>query len=257
MNPASRPWHGQLLGLLRFGARFAHSARSRGTSQASQSAAGHGEDIWVFAHRRSEQVIYSFSKQLDGFHDLKQLPFNGKKTKPAKLRKDYWSPLAHIRFQPGQGSIGRSVFQKLRELKHLHEVAWGDEMRHKRPEEYTSQDKKKIAEEKEKGFDYQPIRSKKERGLALNAQKKNAIADIAYVLAGGGRGNKLVTAETEAGDKELVDVTVNWANDQDKKYAESWSKNVTHSLLEVPAYTSGELQKEVEVSKAEATEETA
>ncbi|KAL6871883.1 transcriptional regulation of mitochondrial recombination domain-containing protein [Trichoderma novae-zelandiae] len=252
MNYASRPWHGQLLGLLRSGVRFAHSGGPRGTSAASQNAVGHGEDIWVFAHRRSEQVIYSFSKQLDGFHDLKQLPFNGKKTKPAKLRKDYWSPLAHIRFQPGQGSIGRSVFQKLRELKHLHEVAWSDEMRHKRPEEYNSQDKKKIAEEKEKGFDYQPIRSKKERGIALNAQKKNAIADMAYVLAGGGRGNKLVTAETDKGDKELVDVTVNWANDQDKKYAESWSENVTHSLLEVPAYTTGELEKDVEATKTTA-----
>lgn len=174
-----------------------------------------------------------------GFHGLTQLPFNGKKTKPAKLRKDYWSPLALIRFQPGQGSVGRSVFQKLRELKHLHEVAWTDELRHKRPEEYSSQDKKKIAEEKEKGLDYQPIRSKQERGIALNAQKKNAIADMASVLAGEGRGNKVLTAGTEGG-KGLVDVTVSWANDQDKKHAESWSKNVTHSLFEVPTYTSGE-----------------
>ncbi|PNP55575.1 hypothetical protein THARTR1_04099 [Trichoderma harzianum] len=245
MNSASRPGQGQLLGLLRSGVRFAHTGRPRGAAAGSNDAESHGENIWVFAHRRSEQVIYSFSKQLDGFHGLKQLPFNGKKTKPAKLRKDYWSPLAHIRFQPGQGSVGRSVFQKLRELKHLHEVAWTDELRHKRPEQYTSQDKKKIAEEKEKGFDYQPIRSKQERGIALNAQKQNAIADMASVLAGEGRGNKVLTAETEGGEKELVDVTISWANDQDKKYAETWSKNVTHSLFEAPTYTSGEPEKQV------------
>ncbi|KAL7970561.1 transcriptional regulation of mitochondrial recombination domain-containing protein [Trichoderma sp. SZMC 28014] len=241
----SKLGQGQLLGLLRAGARYAHSGRPRGAAAGAQSAEGHGEDIWVFAHRRSDQVIYSFSKVLDGFQGLKQLPFNGKKTKPAKLRKDYWSPLAHIRFQPGQGSVGRSVLQKLRELKHLHEVAWTDELRHKRPEEFSSQDKKKIAAEKDKGIDYQPIRSKQERGIALNAQKKNAIADIAAVLAGQGRGNKIVAAETEGGGKELVDVTVSWANDQDKKFAESWSKNVTHSLFEVPAYVGGEAEKQV------------
>ncbi|UKZ71425.1 mitochondrial 54S ribosomal protein mL67 [Trichoderma atroviride] len=241
----SRLGQGQLLGLLRAGVRYAHSGRPRGAATGSQSAESHGEDIWVFAHRRSDQVIYSFSKVLDGFQGLKQLPFNGKKTKPAKLRKDYWSPLAHIRFQPGQGSVGRSVLQKLRELKHLHEVAWTDELRHKRPEEFSSQDKKKIAAEKDKGIDYQPIRSKQERGIALNAQKKNAIADIAAVLAGQGRGNKIVAAETEGGDKELVDVTVSWANDQDKKFAESWSKNVTHTVFEVPTYIGGEAEKQV------------
>ncbi|KAL7795785.1 transcriptional regulation of mitochondrial recombination domain-containing protein [Trichoderma ceciliae] len=245
MNHASRPGHGQWLGLLRARVRHAHTGRSRGAATGSQGAESHGENIWVFAHRRSEQVIYSFTKKLDGFHGLAQLPFNGKKTKPAKLRKDYWAPLALIRFRPGQGSVGRSVFQKLRELKHLHEVAWTDEFRHKRPEEFSSQDEKKIAEEKEKGIDYQPIRSKQERGIALNAQKKNAIADIAAVLAGEGRGNKVVAAETEGGEKGLVDVTVSWANDQDKKYAEAWSKNVTHSLFEVPAYTSGEPEEQV------------
>lgn len=200
------------------------------------------------SRRFSCRVILLTYRVLQGFQDLKQLPFNGKKTKPAKLRKDYWSPLAHIRFQPGQGSVGRSVLQKLRELKHLHEVAWTDELRHKRPEEFSSQDKKKIAEEKDKGIDYQPIRSKQERGIALNAQKKNAIADIAAVLAGQGRGNKIVAAESEGG-KELVDVTVSWANDQDKKFAESWSKNVSHSLFEVPAYVGGEAEAEKQAAK--------
>lgn len=143
-----------------------------------------------------------------------------------------------IQFPAGHGAVGRSVYQKLRELKHLHEVAWTDEFRRKRPAEYTADDKKKIAEEKAKGNDYHPIRSKEERGIALNAQKTNAIADMAVVLAGQGAGNKMLASEAE-GERQLVEVSVSWSNDQDKQYAETWSENVTHELFEEPAYASG------------------
>lgn len=61
----SRFGNGQLMGLLRAGVRFAHTGRARGAATGSQSAESHGENIWVFAHRRSEQVIYSFTKKLD------------------------------------------------------------------------------------------------------------------------------------------------------------------------------------------------
>lgn len=61
----SRLGQGQLLGLLRAGVRYAHSGRPGGAATGSQRAESHGEDIWVFAHRRSDQVIYSFSKVLD------------------------------------------------------------------------------------------------------------------------------------------------------------------------------------------------
>jgi hypothetical protein len=170
------------------------------------------------------------------------MPFNGKKTKPAKLRKDYWSPMAMIQFPEGQGAVGRSVYQKLRELKHLHEVSWTDEFRYKSPEEFTDADKKKIAEEKTKGNDYKPVRSKADRGVALNAQKTNSIADMAAVLSGNGNGNgsKVLTADEATGEKgELVKVSISWANDQDKEYAESWSENVSHDVFEQPAYISG------------------
>ncbi|KAF4471565.1 transcriptional regulation of mitochondrial recombination domain-containing [Fusarium albosuccineum] len=212
---------------------------------------GHGENIWVFGHRRSDQIIYSFDEKLNGVHDLKQLPFNGKKTKPAKLRKDYWSPFARISFPAGQGAVGRSVFQKLRELKHLHEVAWDNEFRYKRPEEYTAADRKRITEEEKKGNKgYRPIRTKEERGIALNAQKQNSVADMAAVLGGLGRGNRITVVDaTKGATGELLDVTVSWANDQDKEYAESWSGNVTHELFENPTYVS---EKPVEETAVEA-----
>lgn len=186
-----------------------------------------------------------------GFHGLKQLPFNGKKTKPSKLRKDYWSPMAMIQFPAGMGSVGHSVFQKLRELKHLHEVSWSNDFRYKHESEYTEADKRKIADERAEGRIYRPIRSKAERGIALNAQKKNVIADMAVVLAGKGAGNKVAvgngngkkvapaeSGEAGKGGGELVAVTVKWSNDQDMEYAEAWSGNVTHAFFDEPVYLS-------------------
>lgn len=165
---------------------------------------------------------------------MKQIPFNGKKLKPATLRKDYWSPMAVIEFPEGRGNVGRSVFQKLRELKHLHEVSWPEELRHKAEDEYTKDDIKRVKAAKADGRVHIPMRNKRERGVALNAQRKNSIADLAVVLAGEGRGNKVLLSEGG-----LVPVTVNWANDQDKRHAESWSDNVTHGLSEEPAYVLG------------------
>lgn len=148
--------------------------------------------------------------------------------------------MACIRFPPGQGSAGRSVYQKLRELKHLHEVAWSDEVRYKRPDQYTSQDKERIEEKKAMGIQHRPPRSRQERGVVLNAQKTNAIADMAAVLAGQGLGNKmLLNAEATKDDDRLLKVSVSWSNDQDKGYAQTWSDNVAHDLLEGAAYGSG------------------
>lgn len=136
--------------------------------------------------------------------------------------------------------VGRSVFQKLRELKHLHEVNWDDDFLYKRPEEFSTEDKKRIAEAEKKGQTHRPMRNKKDRGVALNAQKTNAIADMAVVLAGAGRGNRMVTSEAKEGSPELLGVTVEWANDQDREYAEDWSANVSHKLFENFEYSTVE-----------------
>ncbi|KAG5916387.1 hypothetical protein E4U42_007680 [Claviceps africana] len=239
MNSAVRPRMGQWPTVLGACVRWIHKKSRRankGKKQAPekkvQGPEGHGENIWVFSHRRSDQIVYSFDSTLKRHHALKQMPFNGKKTKPATIRKDYWSPMAMIRFPKGQGEVGLSVYHKLRELKHLHEVAWTDEFRHKRPDEFTEEDKKKVAEEKAKGREYSPIRSKTERGIALNAQKTNSIADIAAVLAGNGKSNKVKVSAADSETPELVPVSVAWANEHDRQYAEAWSANVTHELFE-------------------------
>lgn len=78
-----------------------------------------------------------------------------------------------IHFKPGQGIVGRNVFQKLRELRQLHELDWGWQTK-----------------------EFQKL-SRKERGERIHNQKPNAVADIAAVLGGHGRGNLMWTTEPE------------------------------------------------------------
>lgn len=79
-----------------------------------------------------------------------------------------------IEFGPGQGVVGRSVFQKLREFRTLHELEWG----------WQAEELKSL--------------SRQERGKKIHNQKANAVADIAAALAGAGRGNLMWMSEKQA-----------------------------------------------------------
>ena len=141
---------------------------------------------------------------------LRQLPYTGKKLVPAGLRKDYWRPMAVVEFGRGNGPIGRSVYAKCRELKKRHELEWEDERLLNM--------------------------SREQRGRELNDQKGNAVADLAYVLAGKGKGNRMLETvkEGETEVEKLHEATVYWASEQDQYFAESWSHNVTH-VVGLPA----------------------
>ncbi|KAI1005535.1 hypothetical protein K3495_g2684 [Podosphaera aphanis] len=172
------------------------------------------------------------------------MPYNGKKTVPAALRKDLWSPLATINFPQGSGPIGLSVFQKLREYRKRHEQEWGDE----------------IAKNPENGY----FIAKKLRGRLLCDQVANSVADMAYVL---GRLKAQNPDKTEEGNngKELkispkrpkggrqpqprlfpkpppggigligegtgLPVEVFWKDVKMAEYAETWTDNVVHGIL--------------------------
>jgi hypothetical protein len=128
--------------------------------------------------------------------------------------------MALVEFAPGAGEVGRSVFQKLRELRHLHEVSWGSQA----PEFYRM--------------------DRKERSIALNDQKANAVADLACVLSGAGAGNRMWILEGGQPTRKdrdvlnprpeqarwLAPVTVHWGAEGDMKFALEWSENVTHNL---------------------------
>ncbi|OAQ97833.1 hypothetical protein LLEC1_00039 [Akanthomyces lecanii] len=227
MNTIQRVRMDQLPDITRLCLRQLHGGKRPPNPLAFQGPDGHGENIWVFAHRRTQQVIYSFNATLDGFHAMKQLPYNGKKTKPAKLRKDYWAPMAKIELPRGQGNLGRVVFQKLRELKHLHEVSWDDSLLYKKPIEYSEAEKKAAAKRAaENEPDPRFTRSKAQRGKALNAQKANSVADMAAVLGNGGNSNKIEPTET-TGVK--LPVRVIWSDINDAGYAKKWPRNVKHT----------------------------
>lgn len=70
--------------------------------------------------------------------------------------------------------------QKLREFRHRHELEWGWQA-----EELLS-------------------RSKRDRGELIHNQRSNAVADIAAVLAGVGRGNRMWTDEAAAAEAEAA-----------------------------------------------------
>ncbi|KAL2164085.1 hypothetical protein VTH06DRAFT_3299 [Thermothelomyces fergusii] len=184
---------------------------------------GHAERIWVYNHILDNLTVYSLTQEMNPTKAFRQFAFTGKKLVPSKLRKDYWRPLAVVEFGAGQGDVGRSVFQKLRELKRRHQLEWEDGALLRL--------------------------SRRERGRALNDQRGAFVADLAAVLAGRGKGNRMVKpagpAGADAAKKEgdggpdgpaplpasrLHGATVYWANEQDKYYAREWSDNVTHVI---------------------------
>ncbi|KAI1450772.1 transcriptional regulation of mitochondrial recombination-domain-containing protein [Annulohypoxylon stygium] len=198
----------------------------------STHAEGHGLNIWVFFHILDGFTVLQHTPIMKATAALRQISFNGRKLQPSKFRKDYWQTLAMIGFPNGYEQVGRSVYQLLREVKTLHQQTWDDDMF------YTSDEVKK------KLFP----RSKRERGRRLNDMKTTTIADMAAVLGGLGKGNKIwqpltedpiqllnLDAEDEKnlkrdedGLKARVKANIWWLDDLDRNYAESWPSNVTH-----------------------------
>lgn len=147
---------------------------------------------------------------------FKQIPFTAKKAKPAKIRKDLWKQMALVQFPTGKGVVGQSVFAKLREFNRRHLLEWDDGL----PYEY---DEKK---------DTRRVVTRRERGKKILEQKANAVADLAAVLGGVGKSNKVkAEAQGEGGEGELCEATVYWANGLDRHHAVEWTRNVKHGLL--------------------------
>ncbi|KAF1939274.1 hypothetical protein EJ02DRAFT_425010 [Clathrospora elynae] len=86
-----------------------------------EGTAKHGEIVYVFRNVKTNQIIYSLAELLDNHH-LAQLPFIGKHSKPPVLRPDEWVPHCVITFPTA--AQGHNAFRKLREFRHLHELAW-------------------------------------------------------------------------------------------------------------------------------------
>lgn len=141
----------------------------------------------------------------------------------------------------GHGSTGRSVFNKLRELKTLHEHSWDPAiMKRDAPVKLDDEVEEKFARmERERAGNVAKSRSKfkaklwmKHKRKVLNNQKPNAIADMALICAKLKEGKNhigLVGAGTN------TPVEIHWTNIDDAHYAAHWSDNVIHDTLRVEA----------------------
>jgi hypothetical protein len=178
-----------------------------------------GGEIYIFYHLQTKQVVYSLKKNVKNSHALKQLPYNGKKTVPAALRKDLWTPLAKVDFYPVDtpqaAAAGLHAFRRLREYKKMHELQWPAELA---MEEQDTTDSGKKSNPK-------PL-SRKLRGRKLCDQKANSIADLAAAL------NAVTTPVVEP----------KLALDKDGK-----------PLVDEDGNPTGQLEKDVELAKNAAT----
>ena len=171
---------------------------------------------------------------------LKQMPYLGKKTVPTALRKDLWTPFCVLSFP--RALQGLDAFQKLREFKHLHEVAYP------RSAILQPADSRKAGQ----------LLPTPQRGRTLLDQRANAVADMAAVLAlqarpparreveraarlvwkGGkqaarakrGLGSKVTAAVLEF--QGVADrVAVWWVEMRDAEFAQAWPPVVKHGRL--------------------------
>lgn len=197
----------------------------------NKSLASDGAPPCVRALKTSGTDTASILIQRDSKKYLSQIPFTVKKQKPNVFRHDYWQPLCMIQFDAGQGVVGRNVFQKLREFRQLHELQWG----------WQAKEFKKL--------------DKVSRGKKIHDQKPNAVADIAAVLAGAGRGNLMWTLEREPVPLEQV-ASLQVSRDSEKDVEEanpSSAASATSSTAKSnPATAETETKTESSGSKEEA-----
>ncbi|KAF7948824.1 hypothetical protein EAE96_008010 [Botrytis aclada] len=183
----------------------------------------HGEQIYVYNHLRTNQVVYSLTRGMDNTSSLHQLPYNGKKTRPAALRKDHWHPMALITFPPGCSSSGLSAFQKLREYRKRHEHSWDP----------SSPLFKREPQPGESDYQKAKIRlTTKLRSRKINDQKANTVADMAAVLKDIRYGSERIGLEG-IGNEGVVEVK--WSDLADASYAgegsDIWGEAVLHDTL--------------------------
>ncbi|KLJ11210.1 hypothetical protein EMPG_13498 [Blastomyces silverae] len=149
----------------------------------------HGKNIFAYNNIRTNQVVYSFTRELEKNNVLSQLVYHGKKTVPATLRKDMWTPYFSLHF--ASTSLGLEAYRLLREFSMQRQLAPPADMitaseeseiltrqRPRDPAEAKKWDKEwKIRMEKHH------ILSKRLRARVLMDQKATSVADVAAVLA--------------------------------------------------------------------------
>ncbi|ODH21030.1 hypothetical protein ACO22_05733 [Paracoccidioides brasiliensis] len=149
----------------------------------------HGKNIFAYNNIRTNQVIYSFTRALEKNKVLSQLIYHGKKTVPATLRKDMWTPYFSVHFP--SATLGLETYRLLREFSIQRQLAPPTDIitASKDNEVLTRQrprDPKKAEEWDEQWnprMEQRQILNKRLRARVLMDQKATSVADIAAVLA--------------------------------------------------------------------------
>ncbi|PGH03564.1 hypothetical protein GX51_03990 [Blastomyces parvus] len=149
----------------------------------------HGKNIFAYNNIRTNQVVYSFTRELEKNNVLSQLVYHGKKTIPATLRKDMWTPYFSLHF--ASASQGLEAYRLLREFSMQRQLAPPADMitaseenevltrqRPRDPNEAKKWDEK-WKDQMEKRY----FLNKRLRARVLMDQKATSVADVAAVLA--------------------------------------------------------------------------
>ncbi|KAJ9602942.1 hypothetical protein H2200_012722 [Cladophialophora chaetospira] len=155
----------------------------------------HGLDIYAYRHIRTNQVVYSLTRKLQENKVLKQLLYHGKKTVPANVRSDMWTPYFSIHFPPTPAGAleGLFAFQKLRELSTQRQLSPPEDLIRATQEDIdiikakigspvTLQEMAIKEELQAKVPKLNEILPKKIRAQKLMDQKATSVADMAFVL---------------------------------------------------------------------------
>ncbi|OJD19984.1 hypothetical protein ACJ73_08600 [Blastomyces percursus] len=149
----------------------------------------HGKNIFAYSNIRTNQVVYSFTRELEKNNVLSQLVYHGKKTVPATLRKDMWTPYFSLHFSTS--SQGLEAYRLLREFSMQRQLAPPADMitaseeseilTRQRPRDPA--EAKKWDEEWKIRMENNHILGKRLRARVLMDQKATSVADVAAVLA--------------------------------------------------------------------------
>ncbi|KAK2767040.1 hypothetical protein FQN54_006358 [Arachnomyces sp. PD_36] len=171
----------------------------------------HGKNIFVYNHLRTNQVVYSLTRALNFRTVLSQLIYHRKKTVPANLRKDMWTPYYSLHFP--SSAVGLNAYRILRELSVQRQLAPDPDtitITEEVVERSRPRDPNKFEEWDEEWKDrIGHYMDKKQRARVLMDQKATSVADVAAMLEWQGEENKLKEAaaaeeaEGEGGKKYL------------------------------------------------------
>ncbi|PYI02824.1 hypothetical protein BO78DRAFT_432533 [Aspergillus sclerotiicarbonarius CBS 121057] len=161
-----------------------HQAKEGTRLRKALNAMTHGKNIFAYHNLRTNQVVYSLTRYLEMMSTMKQMIYHGKKTVPARLRKDMWVPYYSVHFNDSK--IGLRAYHLLREFSAQRQLAppkdiititqeWIDRSCPRDPE-----GAKNFLEKYEKQIGNKM--PKKHRARAVMDQKATSVADIAAVL---------------------------------------------------------------------------